>query len=69
MELHIKNYDVKNDIVFISHGDCLDDALFVKQEVEKRFQIHNFIINYVDPIIGTHSGPGTVALFFMGDHR
>lgn len=69
MELRIKNYSGNNDIVFISHGDCLEDALFVKNEVEERFHIHNFLLNYIGPTIGTHSGPGTVALFFMGDQR
>ena len=31
--------------------------------------IENFLINYVGPTIGTHSGPGTLALFYMGDYR
>ena len=61
--------DFKNDTVFISHGDCLEDAEFVRDLVTKRFGITNFIINYVSPTIGAHSGPGTVALFYMGTHR
>lgn len=59
----------ENPIVFISHGDCLEDALFVKQQIEERFGIHEFLINYVGPTIGAHSGPGTVALFFLGNPR
>lgn len=58
-----------NDIVFISHGDCLEDAEYVQRLVEERFGIHKFIINPVGPVIGAHSGPGTVALFFVGSPR
>ena len=59
----------KNDIVFISHGDCLDDALYLKKLVEKQYGIHEFLIYYVGPTIGAHSGPGTLTLMFMGDVR
>ncbi|MCR5154854.1 MAG: DegV family protein [Lachnospiraceae bacterium] len=58
-----------NDIVFISHGDCVDDANYVADLIRERYKINNFIINYVGPTIGAHSGPGTVALFFMGKKR
>lgn len=69
MEKQIGSWRSNNDIVFISHGDCEEDAQFVKNLVEKRFDIHNFIINPVGPTIGAHSGPGTLALFYMGDVR
>lgn len=59
----------KNDVVFISHGDCLEDAEYVKKLVQERFGVKNFLINPVGPVIGAHSGPGTLALFFMGDSR
>lgn len=67
MEKNCKNYD--NDIVFISHGDCLEDAQYVAEQVKKRLGIQKFMINYVCPTVGAHSGPGTIALFFMGDVR
>lgn len=54
---------------FVSHGDCLGDAEYVAQKVMERANITNYMINYIGPIIGTHSGPGTVALFFVGDSR
>lgn len=60
---------IENEIVFISHGDCIEDAEFVKNLVAERFGIKNFIINYVGPVIGAHSGPGTIALFFFGNER
>lgn len=59
----------KNDIVFISHGDSLEDAEYVAELIKERFGITNFLINYVSPTIGAHSGPGTIALFFMGEKR
>lgn len=61
--------DYENPVVFISHGDCLEDAEYVKSLVEERFGIHTFLINYVGCTIGAHSGPGTVALFFLGETR
>lgn len=67
MEARVKGYD--NDIVFISHGDCIEDAEYVAELVKERFGIDKSLINYVSPTIGAHSGPGTVALFFMGDYR
>lgn len=69
MEKKIGSYRDSNDIVFISHGDCQADAEFVKEEVKKRLGIETFLINPIGPTIGAHSGPGTVALFFMGDER
>lgn len=59
----------KNDIIFISHGDALEDAEYVKAEIEKRFGITEFMINHIGPTIGAHSGPGTIALFFEGNSR
>lgn len=55
--------------VFISHGDCEGDALFVAEEVRRRFGTESIYLNYVGPVIGSHSGPGTVALFFLGEKR
>lgn len=69
MESRIKDFEPKNDIVFISHGDCLEDAQFVADQVEKRFGISQHLINIISPTIGAHSGPGTVALFFLGKER
>ena len=61
--------DPKNQTVFISHGDCEADAQFVAGEVRRRFGTEDIHINYVGPVIGNHSGPGTLALFFLGEHR
>lgn len=63
----IKGFE--NPEVFISHGDCLEDAEYVEKLVRERFGVENFVINHVGPTIGAHSGPGTMALFFMGNQR
>lgn len=59
----------RNDIVFISHGDALEDAEYVRDEIKRRFGITKFMINHIGPTIGAHSGPGTIALFFEGNSR
>ncbi|MGN0384027.1 MAG: DegV family protein [Eubacterium sp.] len=58
-----------NDIIFISHGDCLEDAQFVADLVKQKTGIDKFLINPVGAVIGSHSGPGTVALFYYGNNR
>lgn len=59
----------KEDYVFISHGDALEDAEYVKKRIQERFGMEHFLISNVGPVIGAHSGPGTIALFFMGESR
>ncbi len=69
MEKQMGSYRDQNDIVFISHGDCEEEARFVADLVRQRFGIEKFLINYVGPTIGAHSGPGTMALFYLGEYR
>lgn len=69
MEKQIGSWRDKNDVVFISHGDCIEDANALAALVKERLGIDSFLMNYVGPTIGTHSGPGTLTLFYMGDYR
>lgn len=69
MEKQMGSYRDQNDIVFISHGDSLEDAQFVADLIKKRIGIDTFLINYVGSTIGAHSGPGTIALFYLGEYR
>jgi len=55
--------------VFISHGACLEDAELLASEIRQRARVKEIVIGYVGPVIGAHSGPGTLALFFLGEHR
>ena len=56
-------------MIFISHGDCEKDAEKVAEMIRERMQVKDIVINYIGPVIGAHSGPGTVALFFLGSRR
>ena len=70
MRERIGNYRSKNnEMIMISHGDCEDDANYLASVVKKEFGYNNVLINYLGPTIGSHSGPGTVALFFLCDNR
>ena len=60
---------VKDQVIAISHGDCAEDMEYLRQLIEEKFGVTNFIINYIDPVIGAHSGPGTLALYFLATHR
>ena len=58
-----------NDTVFISHGDCIDDVKILETILKEKYGIKNVFTYYVGAVIGSHAGPGTVALFFMGNKR
>lgn len=60
---------VAEQTIFINHGDCIEDAQYLAQKVKEEFGVEEIVINYVDPVIGAHSGPGTLALFFLADKR
>ena len=68
---HVEKSMLKRDdqIVFISHGDCEEDAKLIAGMVEERTGIKAKLIDYVGPVIGSHSGPGTIAVFFLGKER
>ena len=59
----------ENDTVFISHGDCLEEAQYVAEQVKKVCGAKEVIISYIGAVIGSHSGPGTMALFYLGTAR
>lgn len=59
----------ENDTVFISHGDCEEDANYLAEKLKAEYGVKEVVIYYVGAVIGSHSGPGTLALFFLGDHR
>ena len=61
--------DPASQTVFISHGDSEADAKKVADMVKERFGVEVKVIDYVGPVIGCHSGPGTIALFFLGSER
>ncbi len=58
-----------NDTMFICHGDCIEDAEYLKKRLIELYGTKNVMIGYVGAVIGSHSGPGTLAVFFLGEHR
>lgn len=61
--------DLSQQTIFISHGDCIEDANYLADIMRSRYSVRDVVISYVGPVIGAHSGPGTVALFFLGRER
>jgi DegV family protein with EDD domain len=55
--------------IFISHGDCLEEAEWLASIVREELHVKDIMIGMVGPVIGSHSGPGTMAIFFMGNSR
>ena len=61
--------DPEHGFYFISHGDCLDDAKQLEAHIAAAHGVKATVITNVGPVIGSHSGPGTLALFFLGKNR
>ena len=54
---------------FICHGDCVEDANYLAERMKKELGVPEVIIGYTGPVIGAHSGPGTLAIFYLGTER
>ena len=59
----------ENEIIMITNGDCLKDAEYVAGRVREKMGIENILINNIGTVIGSHTGPGVVAVFCMGNER
>ena len=61
--------DPDNQVMAICHGDCLEDAEYLANKIRNEYNPKDIIINYCDPVIAAHAGPGVLALFYMGKER
>ncbi len=61
--------DPASQTVFISHGDCEADAKLLQEKIKKELGVRKFLLSTIGPVIGAHSGPGTLALFYLGTER
>lgn len=61
--------DPDGQIIYISHGDCLEEAEEMRDKIEEKMKVKTLLINPVGPVIGSHSGVGTLALFYLGNDR
>lgn len=64
-----KGWENQNDIVMITHGDCLEDAEALAEIVRKKMGVENVFINNIGTVIGGHTGPGVLAVFCLGEKR
>ena len=63
------SYEEKNTPVFISHAECEEDAKALAEILNQKHGVEVTLITEIGPVIGSHAGPGTIALFFIGKHR
>lgn len=61
--------DLSSQTVFVAHADCIEDAEYAAKEIKSRYKVKNVVINYIDQVIGSHAGPGTLAIFYIGTER
>ena len=61
--------DPESQVVFISHGDVADDAEYLANRIRNELKVAKVVVGYVGAVIGAHSGPGTMALFYLGTER
>lgn len=59
----------EKDVMFICHGDCIEDAEYLANRVKTELGVKEVIIGYTGVVIGSHSGPGTLAIFYIGTER
>lgn len=69
MEKQVGSWKDKNDIIFIGHGDCEEEAQRVADMIKERLGYDSYLINHVGPTIGAHTGPDVIVLCYMGDYR
>lgn len=69
MEQKIGSYKDKQEIIGIIHGDCDEDAGKLADQIKEKLGYENFLIEPIGPSIGAHTGPGTLGIVFMADHK
>ncbi len=69
MEEKVGRFLPQNDTIYISHGDCVEDALYLAELVKEKFGIVKAMIHHIGPVIGSHAGPGALTLSFMGESK
>ncbi len=59
----------EEQVIAICHGDCLEDAEYLAKKIKNEYNVKDVIIDYCGPVLAAHSGPGTLALFYLADKR
>lgn len=68
-EIKERIVDPHNQVIFVNHGDCAEDAYLLKSLIEEQNKVKDVILNFIGPVIGAHSGPGTLSAAFIGQPR
>ena len=68
-ELKNKIINPEEQTIYITHGDCIEDAIYLRDLLMREIKVKNVVINYLGPIIGTHTGPGLICIAFVGKGR
>lgn len=68
-ELADRIVNPEEQVIFISHGDVLEEAKYAGELIKSKVKVKDVVYGNVGPVIGSHSGPGTIAIFFFGTHR
>lgn len=68
-ELENKIINPEEQTIYITHGDCIEDAIYLRDLLMREIKVKNVVINYLGPIIGTHTGPGLICIAFVGKGR
>lgn len=68
-EVKERAIDSENEVLYICHGDCQEEAESLRDIIEEEVKFKNVIINYIGNVIGAHTGPGALAVIFLGKNR
>lgn len=68
-EVKERAIDSENEVLYICHGDCQEEAESLRDIIEQEVKFKNVIINYIGNVIGAHTGPGALAVIFLGKNR
>ena len=68
-QIGVKGYNIEDQTIFICHADCFDDALQVKTMILEEYNVRDIVITSIGAVIGTHGGPGTLGVVFIGNER
>jgi len=64
-----KGVDIANQTVYISHGDCEDEAIWIGEQLKEKLGVKDVVINFLGPVIGSHTGVGLIATFCIAEGR
>ena len=68
-QIEVNGDNIENQTIFICNADCLEDAVEIKKMILGKYNVKNVVITSIGAVIGTHGGPGTIGLVFIGKER